>query len=266
LFRIVQPEGTVEEVGELLNNPYFQNVASDFIFLAIIVAIGWLIYYFTDRSRLLGFFNIRERKRIVVYLSHLQIRAGGAIGVDDRPRTYGSSAIPLYEANLIPAFQRLFNFLIPGVESQPGFLKWLLVSDISVEIRPSPLSEGDLERDTTFITIGSPGYNLASTAVENSFRSTGRFDKNCGALEVAGMPPIDDTRCSFVQKVFDQTTNQAAFYVAGISIVGTTGAAYFLATRWKYLAKRYPSNQPFCIMLRITSDDGLQSEILYERG
>ena len=251
---------------KMFENPYFQNVASNLITLSLITLVGWIIYYFTRRSSLLGFFNIKSSKRIVLYLSNLRIQPGGAIGIDNVPRSFGASAIPLYEAELVPIFQRLFNFVIPGIESQPGFLRWLLISDVAVEILPSPLSTAEVERNSTYITVGSPGYNIASKRVEASLRSLGRFTQDNRALELPGVPLQQDSRCSFVQRVLDQTTGQTAFYVAGMSILGTKGAAYFLATQWKYLAKKYPNNKPFCIMLRILSDDACKHEILYERG
>lgn len=179
---------------------------------------------------------------------------------------FGASALPLYEAKLIPIFQRLFNFVIPCVESQPGFLKWLFISDVTVEVLPSPVNQGEVERNSTFIAVGSPGYNIASKRIEDSLHSLARFTTNNQALQLSGVPPLTDTRCSFVQRVIDQTTGQTAFYVAGMSILATTGTAYFFVNRWKYLAKRFPNNKPFCIMLRITSNDARKHDILYELG
>lgn len=251
---------------KILNNPYFQNVASEFIALGLIILVGWVIYHFTTRSPLLTFFNIRRSKRIALYLSRLRILEGGAVGIDNVPRSFRASAIPLYEADLIPVFQRLFNFIIPGVDSLPGFLKRVLISDVDVEILCSPLTEDEVERNTTFIAIGSPGYNAASRRAENSFRSPAKFVNDNRAIELSGCPPLSDEECSFVQKVLDQANGQTAFYVAGRTILGTKGAAYFLATQWRYLGKKFPNNKPFCVMLRITSDDGRKYEVLYERG
>ena len=181
-------------------------------------------------------------------------------------RSFQQSAIPLYEAGIIAVFQRLFNFVIPGVESQPGFLKRLLVSDVEVEVRPSPLNAGDLERQTTFIAVGSPGYNIASTKIETDLHSLGKFTDDNRAIQLAGSPPLTDPSCCFVQRAVDPTTRQYAFYVAGMSSLGTTGAAYFLASRWSYLADKYSGAKPFCVMLRLTSNDARKHEILYERG
>jgi hypothetical protein len=249
----------------ILNN-YFINVASEFIAFALLIFLAWLIYHLTKRRKLLKFFNLTESKRLVVYLSHLRIVSGGALGIDNVPRSFGESAIPLTEVRLISLFQRLFNFVIPGVDNLPGFLKFLLISDIDVSIIPSPLTTGEIERSATFISIGSPGYNIASTHIENSFSTHGSFTNQNSEISISGIPPMNNTRYAFIQRVFDQSTKQMGFYLAGMSSLGTYGATVFLAKRWKYLAKKFKGTQPFCIVINVTSNDGQQSEIISEHG
>lgn len=250
----------------MLQNPYIQNILSEFIALGIIFFVGWVIYHFTTRRRLLSFFGVKDSKRIVLYLSNLRVLAGGALGIDGIPRSFGESAIPLYESNLVSIFQRLFNFVIPGIESQPGFLKWVLLSDVTVEILASPLSEANIVNNSTFISIGSPGYNLASKRVEDSFNPIGRFTADNSAIELSGIPPLTDLTYGFVQRVLSQDNKQTAFYVGGVSSLGTTGAAMFLAKRWRYLAKKYPEGKPFCVILKVAVEDSSKQEIVLERG
>jgi hypothetical protein len=45
----------------------------------------------------------------------------------------------------------------------------------------------------------------------------------------------------------------------------TAGAVRFLATRWRDLHKKYPRGKAFCVMLLITSEDGSNYQIIYER-
>jgi hypothetical protein len=66
----------------MTNNPWFQNVASNFLALAILIVLGLLVYYSGSRRPRLSFFGIQRTKKLVVYLSHLRVRSGGAIGVD----------------------------------------------------------------------------------------------------------------------------------------------------------------------------------------
>lgn len=249
----------------IIDNPYFQNVASEFIAIFIIIVIGLAIYRISGRRRLLDFFNVRHSRAICLYLSNLSIPPGGSFGVDGVPRSYSGSTIPLYEVHLVPGFQRLFNLLIPGIEALPGFLKSLLWSDVEINVLASPANQNEVNRNATIITVGSPGYNLASQYVETTLNAPARFVNDNRALQLGSAPPVTDSNCGFVQKAVDQTTGQIAFYVAGPSIMGTTGAAFYLAKNWKQLSCRYPKHKPFCIMLRITSQDAKQHEILYER-
>jgi len=253
-------------LNNILDNSYFQNVVSEFIALVILLILGWSVHKFTHRSQLLRFFRVADSKRVVVYLSNLSIPKGGAIDIDGIPRSFQESAVPAYETRLPALFQRLFNFIVPGADSLPGFLKSILVSDVSVEILVSPLSENEVERDVTLITFGGPGYNIVSRRIEQTFHSFGKFTPDGGSIVLQQMSPLNDPRCAFVQRVIDQTTGQQGFYVAGISSLATTGAAYFLATQWRFLAKKYSNDRPFCVMLRVASADARQYEILFEKG
>jgi hypothetical protein len=255
----------LEAINKILDNSYFVNVVSEFIALFLLISIGLLIYYFSRRRHLLQFFNITESKRIIIYLSHLRIILGGALGVDDQRRSFGESAIPLTEVRLINVFQRLFNFIVPGVETLPGFLKSMLISDVDVSILPSPLTTGDVERSDTLVSIGSPGYNMASNYIETSLHPAGTFTNDNSSISISGLQPISDLRCGFVQRVYNQTTGQMAFYLAGMSSLGTYGSVIFLAKRWRYLSKKYRGTCPFCIVIKVTSNDGQQSEIILER-
>jgi len=134
-----------------------------------------------------------------------------------------------------------------------------------VNIIASPLNQSDVDKESTFITIGSPGYNWASERVENHFHALAKFVNNNSGLQLANTPVVSVNGCAFVQRAVDQTTGQVAFYVAGPSTQGTTGAARYLASEWKQLDRRYPLQRPFCIMLRISSQDGRHHEVLFER-
>jgi hypothetical protein len=252
-------------LSALLDNPYFQNVASEFIALLLLVLGGLALYHATGRRRLLRFFNIHQTKTVAIYFSNVFVPTGGSVGVDGVARSFSGSAIPLSEVHLVPAFQRLFNLLIPGADSLPGFLKYLILSGITVNVMASPGSRDDLERSSSIIAIGSPGYNRASEHIETAFHSFARFVSDNRALQLSSNAAVTDPQAGFVQKAVDQVSGQVAFYVAGPSAIGTSGAALYLVTHWKRLAKRYPRNTPFCVMVRTTSQDGRHHEVLYER-
>lgn len=256
----------IDVLKTIFDNPYFQNVASEFITIFILVFMGWVIYHFTKRSRLLTFFNIKKSKRLVIYLSNLLIEEGGSRGFDGQPRRFNESAIPLYEVELIPRLQRLFNFIIPGMEGQRGLISKLSFSDVSIEILASPMSRDEVDKTTTFITVGSPGLNVASNEVQDSYAAQGKFDDENKYIGLVGTPLLKDPHCAFVQRVYDRSAKQSAFYLAGPSSVATTGAAYYLINQWHFLAKKYPDNAPFCVMLKIVSTDCRRYEVLYEKA
>ena len=187
--------GGIFKALKCYDNSYFVNVVSEFIAIFLLISAGVIIYHFSRRRHLLQFFNIAGSKRIIIYLSHLRIIPGGALGVDDQQRSFGESAIPLTEVRLIHVFQRLFNFIVPGVETLPGFLKSMLISDVDVLIVPSPLTTGDVERGDTLVSIGSPGYNMASNHVETSLHPAAIFADNNSAISISGLQPISDLRC-----------------------------------------------------------------------
>lgn len=250
----------------VLSSPWFQNIASNLLTILIIAGVGWLIYFFTRRRRLLAFFGLKDRRRLVLYLSNVRVQPGGSVGVDGKPRSYSGTAIPENETILIPLFQRLFNFVIPGLSEQPGFLKWLLISDVAVEPLPSPSEAAGVEKDATFIAVGSPAYNSASLRIEQALNPLARFNAEYAGFCLDQAHATTDLRCGFVQRVIDQVSGQTAFYVAGMSSLGTTGAAYFLATRWSHLAEKYKTSTPFCVVVRITENDPRGHEIVFEKG
>jgi hypothetical protein len=250
--------------SEVLSNPWFQNIASNLLTIGIVAVIAWLIHAATRRARLLAFFGIKERKRLVLYLSNVSVL--GSSGVDGRPRSFREPAIPVTEVALVPLFQRLFNVIVPGLTDQPGLLKWLLVSDVTVDVQAAPPQASVVENTATLIAVGSPAYNSASLKIEQSFHPLARFNAEYSSFSLDPEHPTMDLRCCFVQRAYDGASGQTAFYVAGMSSLGTAGAAYFLAQRWSDLAKKYKSTKPFCVVLRIAEGDPRVHEILFEKG
>jgi hypothetical protein len=229
-----------------------------------VAVLAWLVHVATRRARLLAFFGIKERKRLVLYLSNVNVL--GSSGVDGRPRSFLEPAIPVTEVALVPLFQRLFNVIVPGLTDQPGLLKWLLVSDVTVDVQAAPSHASAVENTATLIAVGSPAYNGASLKVEQTFHPLTRFNTEYSGFSLDPAHPTTDLRCSFVQRAYDPASGQIAFYVAGMSSLGTAGAAYFLAHRWSYLEKKYKSAKAFCVVLRIAEGNPRVHEILFEKG
>lgn len=83
------------------------------------------------------------------------------------------------------------------------------------------------------------------------------------AVTLPGVAPLSGDHYAFVQRAGN--SKRTAFYVAGPSSRATTGAVRFLATEWRYLHKKYPRGKAFCVMLRITSEDGSKYQKIYEQ-
>jgi hypothetical protein len=143
-------------------NAYFQNVASDFITLAILLAVGGVAYRTTQRRRLLSFFQCRRERRVVLYLSNLSLDRGASKDARGTPRAFAGSAVPSYELDLVAPAYRLFLAPVPGLEGQKGFLALLALKDLEVHVAPSPLDPTAIDETGTLVAIGSTAYNVVS--------------------------------------------------------------------------------------------------------
>lgn len=146
-----------------------ENLIADIIFLILLGLIGWLLITLTRRRMLQLFFGVLQNKRIVIYLSNLRVLTFGAVGISGRKMSYQGSAVAYGEMKAAFRIRRLFSFVIPALEESSDFLRRLLISDVSVDLAISPLSKNEIEARTSFITLGSTAYNVASKAVEEKY-------------------------------------------------------------------------------------------------
>jgi len=318
-----------------------ENLVSDVLFLLIAVALGWMVFIITRRVRLLKFFGISKSRRIVIYLSNLRVKPKGAIGIDGKERSYQGSAACFAEMQVANRFRDLFNYLLPTLSDESNLLSRLLISDVRVHIQRSPLNQGQLERSSSFVALGSRAYNIASSFIETELHSQVRLqlgnvslstpdesapwlqpsylppsfkdsepedeatptltpvsasgasidvdafgffenavlgsastidldpdtdsEKQPPAVLMKDVPPITDKTCSFVERIVDHEADRSIFYVAGISELGTAGAAYFLMTEWERLHKKYGDSTSFVVMLRIEPTNFKRWSIVFEK-
>jgi hypothetical protein len=301
------------------------NVISEFIFWLILIAIAWILVFLTRRAKLLKFYGVNESRRIVIYLSNLRIMSGGAIGIDGQRRSYQGSAAAFGEMMVANRFRALFNYFLPSLSDKPGVLNKLLISDVQVQLLHSPLNQGQIERSSSFITLGGPAYNAVSGFVETELHSQARLEfgqvnsyppgetmtrtevsaadsgdevpstfttvspwssipgsvsclprdepdtqaeprQTRPAILVEGVPPITDTTCGFVERIVDHEQKRCVFYTAGLSELGTVGAAHYLATEWASLHRKYGNDTSFVVMLRFEPTDYRCRAIVFERS
>jgi hypothetical protein len=219
------------------------GVIANTIFFVFTVLVGWSAFLLFRRRGLLKFFAVGENKRITIYLSNIRVVQGGSIGTDGKKRNYSGTTVTLGESTQGNLFLNLFSYLVPGLSSQPGVLKYLSVSDVQVVVSPSPLSVDDIDKTSTIVTLGSPGYNIVSKWVQETLNPRMFFTNDNSAISVKGLPNITDAKQSFIQRIYDSHNKRWVFYTAGLSELGTIGAAYFLASGWRPLFKKFTSEK-----------------------
>jgi len=85
------------------------------------------------------------------------------------------------------------------------------------------------------------------------------------AILVDDIPPITDTAFGFIERIVDHEQKRCVFYAAGLSELGTQGAANFLATEWARLYRKYGDGTSFLVMLRFDPADYKHWSIVFER-
>lgn len=235
----------------------FSGVIANTLFAILIIIIGWITYYLTERRKLLKFFGISDTKRLVIYLSNLRIVSGGSIGIDNKPRSYFGPAVVYNELSVASKFKEKFNYIVPSLSDSPSFLSQILFADISVISMSSPLNNSKIEATSSIVTLGSPGYNVVSSMIENNINSAVKFINDNSAIQITNVPNITDSANGFIQRlvVNNDDKKRCLFYAAGLSELGTVGATNYLVENWKALRKKYKDNESFVIVLRFPTSN-----------
>jgi hypothetical protein len=303
-----------------------ENLLSDVIFLVIVVILSWLWIYFRRRVPLQNFFGVSDTKRLIIYLSNIGVMSYGSIGVEKKKLSFQGETVSFSEMQMANRLQNLFSFIVPRLAESLKPIGKLLFSDVDVLVEISPRSEKSLESVSSYIALGSPGYNTASGYIENTYKDTARFvlqpmrrdevarysfppsgthstsdnneydlltsqpvrasavasiytggtaipseseqfigENKEPSIVVEGIAPITDTLYGFVERIVDPVSKRKLFYVASLSEYGTKQSAYFLATQWKSLYRKYEDNQSFLVMLKFDNSDLTKWSIIFER-
>ena len=170
-----------------------EDIVGSVLYTVILVLAGIVLVRMTHRVRLLRFFGVTQGRRIVVYLSNLGIVEGGALGLDDRRRSYQGHAVPFLEVLVAGRFRDLFNYPIPSLSDGPSTFGRLLLSDVQVDLLHSPLRIRDVEQTSPFISLGGPAYNSASALIEAQLDSqvAAQLGSRPRWLAPAVIPPND---------------------------------------------------------------------------
>jgi hypothetical protein len=238
------------------------SLLSNALFFIILLAIGgaWLLF---RRRHLLRLFRVSRRSGLQIYLSRIHVMRGGSVGFDGLPRSFSGPTVTASEAGASALIAGLFEYIIPGLEAQPGILKTLFTRDISVEVFPSPLNIADLPRRGSVVTVGSPGYNVVSSWAQTSLNPKVLFSPNNDLLITNGGRQINDTTIGMVQILYDAQNQRRVFYLAGLSEVGTRAALLYVATKWRDLYKNIGDQEVFCCLVKLRNGDAELTETIY---
>ena len=236
-----------------LHNAYVVSILSNVLTLIILGFLSWTIFLATRRRKLQSFFGLKGTRRLLIYVSNLHLDSFASQGIDGAYRSYSGGAVPEYETRLSAVIQRFFDSLTPRTRQRAGLLRFLRWSDLNIEIVPSPPTVNMVRFDAPLLAIGSPGYNAASQAIENKADTLVRLADDNASVEVVGGRVFNDAEVALVQRTVD-ASGRIAFYVAGPSARGTTGAAHYLFARWRQLTRRY-RGRPFYVVLRVVNDE-----------
>ncbi len=244
------------------------NLISDLIFLVLVTLLafmGGVIWIRSRRRRIMRFFGISQTRRIVVYLSNIRVVQGGSIGVDGVSRSFSGETVSFEEMRVAGEFANLFAFPFPKIsQSLSGFLSGWLVDTTRIQLQRSPVSETEIDRSTCLVTLGSPAYNIVSQCVEQDTNCHAKFSEDMSSITAYNLPPIDDVRYSFLQKITDRDKGTVYFYAAGLSILGTVGAVQYLCDQWADLEKEH-RDKGFTVLLVFTSNNLKDWQVVLNR-
>ena len=145
---------------------------------------------------------------------------------------------------------------------QPGWIKALLLVSEDVEVQPAPGQVQQIDQEGTIVSLGSPGYNVVSGAIETDCDSPVKFVQGNTTIQLPGNVRITNPRQSVVLRLL--TGDRYWFYAAGLSEAGTAAAAHYLAKSWKHLDRRYRQSPSFFFAIEFFGNDYRNTRVFSE--
>jgi hypothetical protein len=233
------------------------NVCSDFIYTLCLFFIGflfWLVFQLSKWKKLLRFLGLKKnRPRLRVYLSNLDVPPGCAKDFRGVSRMYSGSAAPEPELGVIDQLTRL---LAHPILDQLGIVReWLgerywIFRKPELVFQLSPLDPDEIQFDS-IISVGSSGYNSVTDYYQNEYNPTVILDHeaandrnrciviNYGDRRGQCIPIASGRDMGVLAKVYDRHHDTVVFIGAGFNVNGTLGAIRYLIDHWQELAKDY---------------------------
>ena len=183
---------------------------------------------------------------------------------------YHLPIVPFNEVLAASRFRDAFFSFRPGLVDQNSIFSKIFVTDIAVDITPSPSAEAApkfVDKTWSILSVGSPAYNPISRHIEQTFSSCAHFDivPELPGSRFHGEASVvyDNVRVKndvgfhygFAQRIVTRgrggrEVGRTLFYVAGLNEYGTTGALDYLMENWRRLYNEYGADKSFVVMLK----------------
>jgi hypothetical protein len=230
----------------------WESFLASVLFFAVLLVLGSGCYLWR-RCALLSLFQVGKSKRLIIYLSRVDVVPGGSVGVGGVVRNFAGPTVTASEASAATLLAGLFEYLIPGLESQPGIMKTLFTRDISVLVQPSPTSVQQIPEDVSIVTVGSPGYNCVSEWAQRQLNPRVEYSPNNDALVTHAGRSLSDPATGMVQVLYDAQNDRRVFYVGGITEMGTRAGLLYLALNWRELKRNVGKQRVFAGLVRLSN-------------
>ena len=231
-----------------------------FLLLSFVLGGGW---YLLRRRALLDLFQVAKSKRLVIYLSRIQVIRGGSVGVDGEVRNFCGPTVTTAEASAATLLTAIFEYIIPGMESQPGVFKTLFTRDVTVFVQHCPQSARDIPDDVSVVAVGSPGYNTVSAWAQQALNPKISFSPNNDSLVTHKLRALADPATGMVQVLYDQQNDRRVFYVGGTTEAGTQAALLYLALKWRELKRNLGKKRVFAGFVRMSKGQPELTETIH---
>ncbi len=232
-------------------NEILIGIASNVLTLALVAVAGGIYVLWIKKRKLSAFFGLGKDRRFIVYLSNIFVTSGGSLGIDGKPRSYDGHSVSFLETDIAKRVQNLLQQFLSVQRWMPDFLKSISIHDIDASAHISPRQPSEVNRASSFLALGSPGYNAASYVCEH-LRSNW-VEVRPDGIWFQGAIRLQKRNGAVVMRQKEGSTGRVLFYAAGPSEAATIGAANYLLSQWKVLSKRHKGN--FVVFLTIDEND-----------
>jgi hypothetical protein len=162
--------------------------------------------------------------------------------------------VTLIESTSAENIRGLFSLAVPGTSWLPAVLNKLLLLDVTVSISVSPFNVSQINRNNSFVAIGSPAFNAGSMVIQSVMWPSYGF-ANATTMNLPGLPQVtfqQSPTAGFLARL--RYNDVWWFYAAGFNELGTASATIYLAKRWNHLLNTF-GNEAFIVLLEAPSGD-----------